>query len=290
MPMTVYAGSDFHPDAQAAVREAILEVRVELATKDFSGHQWQSYGVDVSRATEGFKATVEIYDFESDGNGIWVAENAAQARAIAGTNDVHELAAEIMAWVGPLMAEEEQLAAFNPLLRPGRGQNLPGLLSSNGGRDFAAFLGAVGERGYCAGWRVLDALHYGVPQRHRCLSTWHVGEESFSACGGLACYREHLVLMSLRSPRAVVKVLCHELGHVTWDGGYLNAAARQVNPQRHRRPTLAAGKLKLVRKRERGGPIRGLGFQPVLRTADGRTRARPANSAFGIRGNLERAT
>jgi DNA (cytosine-5)-methyltransferase 1 len=46
-------------------------------------------------------------------------------------------------------------------------ENVPGLLSSNNGRDMAVVLEALVERGYRVGWRVLDAQHFGVPQRRR---------------------------------------------------------------------------------------------------------------------------
>lgn len=46
-------------------------------------------------------------------------------------------------------------------------ENVPGLLSSDGGRDFGAFLGAVGELGYGWAYRTLDAQYFGVPQRRR---------------------------------------------------------------------------------------------------------------------------
>jgi len=36
-------------------------------------------------------------------------------------------------------------------------ENVPGVLSSNGGRDFGTFLGALGEWGYGWAYRVLDA-------------------------------------------------------------------------------------------------------------------------------------
>ena len=46
-------------------------------------------------------------------------------------------------------------------------ENVPGLLSSDGGRDFAAFLAEVAKCGYGFAYRVLDAQHFGVPQRRR---------------------------------------------------------------------------------------------------------------------------
>ncbi len=46
-------------------------------------------------------------------------------------------------------------------------ENVPGLLSSQRGRDFGEVLGALDECGYDACWRVLDARHFGVPQRRR---------------------------------------------------------------------------------------------------------------------------
>jgi len=46
-------------------------------------------------------------------------------------------------------------------------ENVPGVLSSNRGRDFGAFLGGLGELGYGWAYRVLDAQFFGVPQRRR---------------------------------------------------------------------------------------------------------------------------
>jgi DNA (cytosine-5)-methyltransferase 1 len=46
-------------------------------------------------------------------------------------------------------------------------ENVPGVLSSNKGRDFGSFLGAVVELGYGFSYRVLDAQHFGVAQRRR---------------------------------------------------------------------------------------------------------------------------
>jgi DNA (cytosine-5)-methyltransferase 1 len=64
-------------------------------------------------------------------------------------------------------------------------ENVPGLLSSNGGRDFGTLLGMLGELGYGFAYRVLDAQFVrtrqhprAVPQRRRrvfvvgCLGDW----------------------------------------------------------------------------------------------------------------------
>jgi DNA (cytosine-5)-methyltransferase 1 len=46
-------------------------------------------------------------------------------------------------------------------------ENVPGVLSSNGGQDFGVFLGALGELGYGFAYRILDAQYFGVAQRRR---------------------------------------------------------------------------------------------------------------------------
>jgi site-specific DNA-cytosine methylase len=43
-------------------------------------------------------------------------------------------------------------------------ENVPGVLSANGGRDFGSILGGLGELGYGFAYRVLDARYFGVPQ------------------------------------------------------------------------------------------------------------------------------
>lgn len=47
-------------------------------------------------------------------------------------------------------------------------ENVPGLFSSNGGRDFAVLLATLGDLGFHdLAWRVLDSRYFGVPQRRR---------------------------------------------------------------------------------------------------------------------------
>lgn len=46
-------------------------------------------------------------------------------------------------------------------------ENVPGVLSIDGGRAFGSFLGALAEIGYGFAYRILDAQYFGVPQRRR---------------------------------------------------------------------------------------------------------------------------
>jgi DNA (cytosine-5)-methyltransferase 1 len=46
-------------------------------------------------------------------------------------------------------------------------ENVPGVLSSSGGRDFGAVLGGMVELGYGFAYRVLDAQYFGLAQRRK---------------------------------------------------------------------------------------------------------------------------
>lgn len=46
-------------------------------------------------------------------------------------------------------------------------ENVPGLFSSNAGRDFAVIIDWLAQRGYGVGWRVLDAQGFGLAQRRK---------------------------------------------------------------------------------------------------------------------------
>ena len=77
-------------------------------------------------------------------------------------------------------------------------ENVPGVLSSSGGRDFGSFLGALVELGYGFAYRVLDAQFVGgsraVPQRRRrvfvvaCLGDWRASAEVLSLSEGVSGY------------------------------------------------------------------------------------------------------
>ncbi len=57
-------------------------------------------------------------------------------------------------------------------------ENVPGVLSSNGGRDFGTLLGMLGQLGYGFAYRVLDAQYFGLAQRRKrvfvvaCRGSW----------------------------------------------------------------------------------------------------------------------
>lgn len=61
-------------------------------------------------------------------------------------------------------------------------ENVPGVLSSNGGRDFGTFLGALGELGYEFAWRVCDAQYWNLAQRReRVFLVGHLGNDRHPA-------------------------------------------------------------------------------------------------------------
>ena len=74
-------------------------------------------------------------------------------------------------------------------------ENVPGLLSSNNGKDMAVVIEALVKLRYRVGWRVLDAQYFGVPQRRRrvfivgCLgNTRRTPEEILAIAEGRARY------------------------------------------------------------------------------------------------------
>jgi len=92
-------------------------------------------------------------------------------------------------------------------------ENVPGVLSSNGGRDFGSFLGALAELGYGFAYRVLDAQYFGVAQRRRrvfvvgYLGNWRPAAEVLfereSVCGNPAPSREKRQEAASGTPNSV---------------------------------------------------------------------------------------
>jgi len=73
------------------------------------------------------------------------------------TLDIHERTVAALLRMFP----DKQASEFTVV------ENVPGLLSSNGGRDFGVVLGTLADLGYGVAWRILDSRFFGVPQRRR---------------------------------------------------------------------------------------------------------------------------
>ena len=65
-------------------------------------------------------------------------------------------------------------------------ENVPGLLTSNGGRDMAAVLSRLDEIGYHVAWRVLDAQFFGLAQRRK--RVFFVGHLGSWACAAAVLF------------------------------------------------------------------------------------------------------
>ena len=125
-------------------------------------------------------------------------------------------------------------------------ENVPGVLSSNGGRDFGAFIGALAQLGYGFAWRVLDAQWCrvdshprAVPQRRR--RVFVVG------CAGGYARRAASVLLE---PEGVHRDSAspRQEGSATWWNGNdvsqtLDAVLYkgQMLPEKNRFPVVATG-------------------------------------------------
>src|SRR5215217_4823712 len=106
-------------------------------------------------------------------------------------------------------------------------ENVPGVLSSNSGKDFGALLGGLGELGYGFAYRVLDAQYFGVPQRRRrvfvvgCLGDWR---------GAAAVLLERQGMQRNNPPsRGEGKGITEIAGTLAASGGGLDRPAGQGN-------------------------------------------------------------
>ena len=117
-------------------------------------------------------------------------------------------------------------------------ENVPGVLSSNNGKDFGALLGGLAELGYGFAYRVLDAQYFGVAQRRRrvfvvgYLGDWRPAAavlfERDSLCGNPAPSRQ------------AGKGFARTAGALTANGGELNRPAGNANELDFCIPTVGA--------------------------------------------------
>jgi len=91
---------------------------------------------------------------------LWTGGFPCQDLSVAGKRGGIHASRSGLAWSFLALVERHRPEAF--LL-----ENVPGLLSSNAGRDFGRLLREVGDLGYGWAYRLLDAQWFGVPQRRR---------------------------------------------------------------------------------------------------------------------------
>ena len=117
-------------------------------------------------------------------------------------------------------------------------ENVPGVLSSNGGRDFGTFLGGLGQLGYGFAYRVLDAQYirtqcfpWAVAQRRRrvfvvgCLGDWR---------GAAAVLFERESLSGHPAPQrkareGIAEQFKSSVDGSWWDGGQVTATLTKQN-------------------------------------------------------------
>ncbi len=136
-------------------------------------------------------------------------------------------------------------------------ENVPGLFTSNDGRDFLALLNEVDQLGYGISWRTLDARFFGVPQRRRrvfivaSLGSNRAGEvllECEGGCGhpqaGRSSWQE-FAGSSERSPDVAGALLAryHKGATSTVENGQLVVVGSQVDPSGVREADGLAGGL-----------------------------------------------
>jgi DNA (cytosine-5)-methyltransferase 1 len=106
-------------------------------------------------------------------------------------------------------------------------ENVPGVLSSGGGRDFGSFLGALAELGYGFAYRVLDAQYFGVAQRRRrvfvvgCAGDWRSAAK--------VLFESESLRRDSAPSRKAWEGFAKVAGTLTSNGGGLNRPAGNAN-------------------------------------------------------------
>lgn len=96
-------------------------------------------------------------------------------------------------------------------------ENVPGVLSSNGGRDFGSILGGLVECGYGFAYRVLDAQYFGVAQRRR--RVFVVGCLGGSASAAAVLFERHSLQGNSAPSRQKGKDLAGTIARSSFSGG-----------------------------------------------------------------------
>lgn len=96
-------------------------------------------------------------------------------------------------------------------------ENVPGVLSSNGGKDFSTFLGALVELGYGFAYRVLDAQWFGVAQRRR--RVFVVGYLGNAGCAAKVLFESESVSRNPAPSREAGKGITRNVADCLRSGG-----------------------------------------------------------------------
>ena len=159
-------------------------------------------------------------------------------------------------------------------------ENVPGVLSQDGGAAFGTLLGVLEDCGYSLAWRVLDAQFFGVPQRRR--RVFLVGHTR-AQCAAAVLFEPESLQGPAPSSADKRAELAAGAGRGASCAGFIagvSPRARGVGYAEEQSPTLTVGQTAEVfaingnvigREPENGGHqlgIAGDGGSPTLTTAD----------------------
>lgn len=159
-------------------------------------------------------------------------------------------------------------------------ENVPGVLSQDGGAAFGTLLGVLEDCGYSLAWRVLDAQFFGVPQRRR--RVFLVGHTR-AQCAAAVLFEPESLQGPAPSSADKRAELAAGAGRGASCAGFIagvSPRARGVGYAEEQSPTLTVGQTAEVfaingnvigREPENGGHQLGIaddGVSPTLTTAD----------------------
>ena len=140
--LPVVAMAEIDPQARGVLRHRFPGVPIFDDVKEVTG--------DAARST----------GFAGPAGGVVIAGSPCQDLSVAGKRAGLDGARSGLWWEVVRICDETQAEWLV-------WENVPGALSSNGGRDFGVVLGSLAELGMGFAWRVLDSQFFGVPQRRR---------------------------------------------------------------------------------------------------------------------------
>jgi len=126
-------------------------------------------------------------------------------------------------------------------------ENVPGVLSSSGGKDFGTFLGGLAKLGYGFAYRVLDAQNFGIPQTRRRVFVIGHSDGDWQSAAKVLFYGENL---SGRSSTLKEGIEGKTTGARIGEGAKERSRAGKIGPKS---PTIKAGYYKCYNDLENRG-------------------------------------